>query len=178
MAASTTRMLALGMLRDRPMHGYEITQVITQSALDRWAHVLPGSIYHALAKMEDEGLVRTHAEERTGDRLRKIYAITPAGTAELTNLVRVAMSEPPHDLRSDLALATMWMTLLEPDQARSALGRARAKLEEAREQRQIGRTLKGDISPIAQALFDNADAVAEADLRLLERLELLVDKPE
>ena len=68
--------------------------------------------------------------------------------------------------------------LLEPEQTRSALDRARAKLEEAREQRQVGRTLKGDISPIAQALFDNADAVAEADLRLLERLELLVDQPE
>jgi hypothetical protein len=88
------------------------------------------------------------------------------------------MSEPPHDLRSDLALATMWMTLLAPEQARSALGQARAKLEEAREQRQIGRAIKGDISPIAQALFANTDAVAEADLRLLERLELLVDKPE
>ena len=34
-------------------------------------------------------------------------------TAELMNLVRHAMTEPPHDLRSDLALATMWMTLLE-----------------------------------------------------------------
>jgi DNA-binding PadR family transcriptional regulator len=177
MAASTTRMLALGMLRDRPMHGYEITQVITQGALDRWAPVLPGSIYHALAKMEAEGLVRTHAEERTGDRLRKIYAITPAGTAELTNLVRHALTEPPHDLRSDLALATLWMTLLAPEQARGALREARAKLEEARRQRRIGRAHKGEISPIAQALFDNADAVADADLHLLERLEQLTNLP-
>src|SRR6478752_6615102 len=169
MAASTTRLLALGLLRDRPMHGYEITQVTAQSALDRWTQVLPGSIYHALTKMEGEGLVRTHAEERTGDRLRKIYAITPTGTAELINLVRAAMTEQPHDLRSDLALAAIWMTLLTPEDACSALAEARSKLEEAREQRQIGRAAKAALPPIAQALFDNADAVAQADLELLEQ---------
>jgi DNA-binding PadR family transcriptional regulator len=173
MAQTTTRLLVLGLLQQRPMHGYEITQVIAQGQLDRWANVLPGSIYHALGKLEADGLLRPEAEERTGDRLRKIYAITPDGREALLDLVRQALSRPPHDLRSDLALATSWIGLLPRPEVLGLLDQARERLEETRGQRAVGRAAKAHPPPVVQALFDNADDILDADLRLLERLRVL-----
>ncbi|MFH5181926.1 PadR family transcriptional regulator [Paenibacillus sp. TAB 01] len=71
-----TNMILLGMLMERPMHGYELQQQIQSRRLDVWAHILSGSIYYALNKMEKEGLVqyrigRTHrsppAQDLCGD---------------------------------------------------------------------------------------------------------------
>ena len=52
-----TRLMVLGLLKSKPMSGYEIQQILTKSQSDSWAGILPGSIYHALKKMEKEGLV-------------------------------------------------------------------------------------------------------------------------
>jgi DNA-binding PadR family transcriptional regulator len=136
--------------------------------------VLPGSIYHALAKMESEGLLRTEARERTGDRVRTVYAITPAGTAALLDLLKRALGSPPHDLRSDLAVAAMWLTLLAPKEVESVLARAREQIEAARADRDRGRAAKIGLSPIVGMLLDNADEIADADLRLLDRLQEFV----
>ena len=54
----SVRHLVLGLLDRAPMHGYEIQRVMKEARVDLWAGVLPGSLYHALRKMEGEGLVR------------------------------------------------------------------------------------------------------------------------
>jgi DNA-binding PadR family transcriptional regulator len=174
MAASSARLLVLGLLQGRPMHGHELMQVISRGALDRWTSVLPGSIYHALARMQTEGLVRTEVEERTGDRLRKVYAITPKGREALFALLRDTLARPPHDLRSDLALAALWMDALPRDELLDLLEDAAARLDERQRQAAAGRTAKAAVSPVAEALFDNAEAIVAADRRLLERLRELV----
>lgn len=74
-----TNLILLSFLRQRPMHGYEIQQLIQSSRMDLWTNILSGSIYYALNKMEQDGLIVATAEERTGARLRKIYSITDAG---------------------------------------------------------------------------------------------------
>lgn len=52
-----TRVLVLGLLDVKPMSGYDIQQLLRISDAERWGGVLIGSIYHALKKMEKEGLV-------------------------------------------------------------------------------------------------------------------------
>ncbi|MBG0826449.1 PadR family transcriptional regulator [Planomonospora sp. ID67723] len=167
-------MLVLGLLQQRPMHGYEITQLMAEAELDRWTPVLPGSVYYALNKLEKDGLVRTEAEERTGDRLRKVYAITEEGRAELNRLLLDALARPPHGVQSALALAATWIHLLPREAALARLARAEAELAAAREHTERGRELKAGISPMAAALFDNAAAILDADERLLRRLRELL----
>ncbi|MFI6502819.1 PadR family transcriptional regulator [Nonomuraea typhae] len=175
---STTRMLVLGLLRERPMHGYEITQLIAEGELDRWAPVLPGSVYHALGKMERDGLVRTEAEEWTGDRQRTVYAITGEGRAELARLLLGVLAEPPHALRSALPLALSWADVLPREQVLAQVEAALAKLARTREDYRRGREAKAGRSPLAAALFDNADAILDADEHLLRRvLDLLAVSP-
>ena len=56
---STTRMMILGLVRMmQPVHGYDVRRELLSWQADKWANVQPGSIYHALRKLTEEGLLR------------------------------------------------------------------------------------------------------------------------
>lgn len=67
------RTAALLLLAEEPRNGYQIMQEVQERSGGVWSPS-PGSVYPALAQLEDEGLVRT--EEQDG---RKVYALTDAG---------------------------------------------------------------------------------------------------
>jgi DNA-binding PadR family transcriptional regulator len=69
------RAAALLLLAEEPRNGYQIMQEIERRSDGVW-RPSPGSVYPALAQLEDEGLVRV--EERDG---RRTYALTDAGRA-------------------------------------------------------------------------------------------------
>jgi DNA-binding PadR family transcriptional regulator len=69
------RAAALLLLAEEPRNGYQIMQEIEQRSGGVW-RPSPGSVYPALAQLEDEGLVRL--EERDG---RRTYVLTDAGRA-------------------------------------------------------------------------------------------------
>jgi DNA-binding PadR family transcriptional regulator len=67
------RTAALLLLAEEPRNGYQIMQVVEERSGGAWSPS-PGSVYPALAQLEDEGLI--HTEESEG---RKLFAITDAG---------------------------------------------------------------------------------------------------
>ena len=67
----------LGLLAERPMHGYELITELEDRTRGRW-RPSPGSIYPALAQLEDEGLVRS-----SDDDGRKRFELTDAGRERL-----------------------------------------------------------------------------------------------
>jgi DNA-binding PadR family transcriptional regulator len=67
------RTAALLLLAEEPRNGYAIMQEIEERSSGVW-RPSPGSVYPALAQLEDEGLIRS--EEVDG---RKRFAITDAG---------------------------------------------------------------------------------------------------
>lgn len=70
----------LGLLREGPMHPYEMFQTIKDRGDDQLVKVSPGSLYHAVEKLEEEGLVRVDRVERESNRPeRTVYALEPAG---------------------------------------------------------------------------------------------------
>ncbi|GAB16927.1 putative PadR family transcriptional regulator [Gordonia effusa NBRC 100432] len=72
--------LVLGLVIERPMHPYEMVQTAMARHEDRLANIRPGSLYHAVSRLEGQGHVRIHDVEREGNRPeRTVYAITPAG---------------------------------------------------------------------------------------------------
>ncbi|HEU5223329.1 MAG TPA: PadR family transcriptional regulator [Candidatus Lumbricidophila sp.] len=71
------RLYLLALLDERPRHGYELIQALS----DRFGGTYTpsaGTIYPRLAKLEDEGLVSKAADGR-----KTVYAITDAGRAEV-----------------------------------------------------------------------------------------------
>lgn len=67
----------LRLLSERPMHGYELINEFEERTGGRWKPS-PGSIYPTLALLEDEGLVRSSADDG-----RKRFELTDAGRAWL-----------------------------------------------------------------------------------------------
>jgi DNA-binding PadR family transcriptional regulator len=69
------RTAALLLLDEEPRNGYQIMQEVQERSDGAW-RPSPGSVYPALAQLEDEGLIRS--EEVDG---RKLFALTEAGRA-------------------------------------------------------------------------------------------------
>ncbi|MDO0916516.1 PadR family transcriptional regulator [Streptomyces sp. DT2A-34] len=63
----------LALLKDRPMHGYEMIQEIAERSGGAWKPS-PGSVYPTLQLLEDEGLI---ASETEGGK--KLFSLTEAG---------------------------------------------------------------------------------------------------
>ena len=83
-------MMILGLVQwMQPVHGYDVRRELLSWSADKWANVQPGSIYHALRKLTDEGLLRAVATEQVGARpARTTYEITPKGSEEFQTLLR------------------------------------------------------------------------------------------
>jgi hypothetical protein len=72
-------MMVLGLVQWlAPVHGYDVRRELLSWRADEWGNVQPGSIYHALRKMAEEGLLTEVGTERVGARpARTTYGITP-----------------------------------------------------------------------------------------------------
>ncbi|MET9375587.1 PadR family transcriptional regulator [Streptomyces sp. NPDC003035] len=66
----------LALLKDRPMHGYEMIQEIGERSGGAWKPS-PGSVYPTLQLLEDEGLITS-----ASDGGKKLFTLTEAGRAE------------------------------------------------------------------------------------------------
>jgi DNA-binding PadR family transcriptional regulator len=70
----------LGLLLPSPLCGYDIRRLFTQTPIAVFSDS-PGAIYPALKRLEADGLVRSRDERSSGLRRRRVFRLTPAGTA-------------------------------------------------------------------------------------------------
>ncbi|MEU7973293.1 helix-turn-helix transcriptional regulator [Micromonospora sp. NPDC049089] len=75
--------LILTALAREPMHGYGITSDVAALSGGRLA-LRPGTLYGALDRLADEGLVERDREEVVEGRLRRYYRLTEVGRSVLT----------------------------------------------------------------------------------------------
>lgn len=95
--------LALAVLRllnTRPMHPYEMHQLVRDHGTDRVIKVRAGSLYHTVERLHRQELIEQVEIGREGRRPeRTVYAITDAGrdefVANLRDLLRVPAEEFP-----------------------------------------------------------------------------------
>ena len=73
------RLYLLRLLDEEPRHGYDLIQALSDRTGGTYTPSA-GTIYPRLAKLEEEGLVTKTVEGR-----KTVYAITPAGHAELSS---------------------------------------------------------------------------------------------
>ncbi|MEU1040122.1 PadR family transcriptional regulator [Streptomyces sp. NPDC005907] len=93
----------LALLKDRPMHGYEMIQEIAERSGGAWKPS-PGSVYPTLQLLEDEGLI---ASETEGGK--KLFSLTEAG--------RSAAGEGPDAPWEEAGRGVDWEALSEIRQA-------------------------------------------------------------
>ncbi len=78
------RTLCLGILSFGDATGYEIKKMAEDGLFSHFVEASYGSIYPALTRMTDEGLLTCRSEAQDGKPDKKVYSITKAGRDELT----------------------------------------------------------------------------------------------
>jgi DNA-binding PadR family transcriptional regulator len=128
----SVRLFVLGLVNTGETYGYEIKATAHLWGLERWAQIRDGSIYHALAKLEEEGLIEERrAEQSDNNRPRYVYSITDRGHEEFLKLLRETLSASPYEGRSiDLGLA--FLTHLPPEERIALLNERQDRLHRAR----------------------------------------------
>jgi DNA-binding PadR family transcriptional regulator len=128
-------MMILGLVQwMQPVHGYDVRRELLSWSADKWANVQPGSIYHALRKLSEEGLLREVATEQVGARpARTTYEITPKGAEEFMTLLRANwwhLAAPPDPFMA----AFSFLPALPREEAAAALRNRAVQLQAGVEQ--------------------------------------------
>jgi PadR family transcriptional regulator, regulatory protein PadR len=79
----TLDLIVLQLLQAEPTNGYDLTlriQAITKDVLN----VNAGSLYPALYRLEQKGLIRASWAETENGRRAKVYSVTAVGRKQLT----------------------------------------------------------------------------------------------
>ena len=84
------RTVCLGILSLGAATGYEIKKMVEDGMFNHFIEASYGSIYPALTRMTDNGLLDCREESRAGRPDRKVYSITGAGRAELARSLSVS----------------------------------------------------------------------------------------
>jgi PadR family transcriptional regulator len=71
-------MLVLSLVESRPRHGYEIGKLIESRSAGRLTFALP-TLYPTLLRLESRGWIKGRWVEKTGERERCFYRLTPEG---------------------------------------------------------------------------------------------------
>ncbi len=104
------RTLCLGILQFDDATGYEINKLVADGRFSHFIEASYGSIYPALTKMMQEELVTCRTEIQPGKPSRKIYAITPAGQAELFRALEE--SPKPNRFKSEFLFLGLFANVL------------------------------------------------------------------
>lgn len=158
------RAAVLLLLAEKPMHGYEIIQEITERS-HGWWRPSPGSVYPTLQLLADEGLVTTDQDNQSGKRL---YALTDSGREAAAKQdsttppwEQAADDVDPNDVALREALSTLMAAAWQLSSAGTPDLRAKAAkiLVETRRQLYLLLADAGveDTAPVEDAVPDDAD---------------------
>jgi len=183
----------LGLLKDQPLHGYELKKRLGETLGFLWG-VSYGSLYPALRRLERAGAIasvaappvavptptgsltgdlaaarlRTMAGRLSGSgrRTRKAYQITPAGEALFAELL---LDDDAHgDDEKAFAVKLAFCRHLAPDERLTLLGRRRRVLAERLERQRHSRAARDD--RYTRSLVEHRTKSTERDLEWVDEL--------
>ena len=80
----SAELIILSVLESRPRHGYEISKLIEHRSNGQLTFYL-ASLYPLLYRLEERGWLHGRWVEKSGERRRRFYSLTPAGHKVLAN---------------------------------------------------------------------------------------------
>ena len=119
----------LALLRERPMHPYEISSLMRERGLSSSIKLNYGSLYAVIEGLRTSELIRVKMTEREGNHPeRTIYEVTEAGVAVLLERLRYLVGTPLKEYPHFVAGLT-FLAQLRPQEASNLLGDRARSLE-------------------------------------------------
>jgi len=66
----------LGLLSERPMHGYDLEHEIRMRDMRYWTEISMSSVYKILKKLEEKGLINCEVKQTPNNVAQKVYSLT------------------------------------------------------------------------------------------------------
>ncbi len=118
--------LVLALLAEGPAHGYQLERLVWNRGFRYWAAVKRSSIYSALKRLGQLGLLEATLEEGSAAP-RKVYAITEGGRKRLADETLSHLATPDHP-HSEIDLGIYALPHLSRERALDGLASGRATL--------------------------------------------------
>jgi DNA-binding PadR family transcriptional regulator len=168
----------LGLVLERPRHGYAIEQVIEERGMRDWTEVGFSSIYYILNKLEKQHLIDSQLAKSAGKGpARKVYRITPQGQGAWFQATIEALGNPgqPH---TSFLLGLVGLPAIPKQDALAALRRYREALVD----RKLGLrdkwevAAKGGIPLFLEGMFSYSSDLVQAEIDWLDEFVRKLEK--
>lgn len=172
------RTLCLGLLTQNDASGYEIKKIF-EGPLQHFFDASYGSIYPALNRLTEDGLVRCTEQPQDKRPDKKVYSITPAGRMAFLDEL---MQQPGRDrYRSEFVATMMFADLLPPrhvsDLIDRRIGEYRRMLAELEAACGGADTGKSFITGLGHAMYSAGLQYLEENRHLVEGEALMASAP-
>lgn len=128
MELTRAELTVLGLIVERPQHGYDLEHVIERRGIRQWTDIGFSSIYYVLTKLEKRGLIHV-PEVPTAAKSRRVFRATPAGR-EAVRLNALALIEEPRPGTHPLLIGLANLSLLSEQEYAQALRTRLAQVED------------------------------------------------
>ena len=160
----------LGLLKEQPMHGYQLSRELSESLGGFW-RVSYGSLYPTLRRLEKGDDVEAVAsEETTVGRRKQVYRITGKGEPTFLRLLQ----ETPHDNQTEdqrFRVRLAFFRYLPPETRLRMLERRRAYLEDRLSTiKDSLRATRERVDDYTLALMEHGRSSTESDIAWVDDL--------
>lgn len=164
----------LGLLVEKPRHGYELEEVIAARGMREWTEIGFSSIYYLLTKLRDRELIAETGEPAHG-KARKVFAPTPDGVRLCAEAAEQAIATP-QPVFPPVLVGLANQPLIPPARLRAALEqRAAALTDKIAEVRAAA--ARQEVPPFVRAIFDYSLGQLEAEQAWLAKYQGELDGP-
>ncbi|MEV0595765.1 PadR family transcriptional regulator [Nonomuraea cavernae] len=175
MELTPSELTVLGLIIERPRHGYDLEQEIEQRGIRQWTDIGFSSIYYLLTKLEKRGLVHV-PEAPAAAKSRRVFHSTPAGREVAASNV-LALIEAPRPVPHPLLVGLANLPLLTEEDYAQALRVRLARVEQRIASVRAAERAQTPLPPPAREVFSYSLSLLEAERSwLVERAQVPDDE--
>jgi len=159
----------LGLLKERPMHGYELKKRLSYMLGHFWT-VSYGSLYPALKRLEKSAGIERAYSVKAKTRNRNVYRITRKGETKFMRMLTENVSNASLADTEKFDLRMTFFQYLEPETRLELLEMRRMYLEDQVAKFKAYRSTNKDEDRYRTGLLRHKVDQAKSDIRWLDRL--------
>lgn len=167
------RTMCLGALSQAKASGYELQKTFKEGPVAHFLEASYGSIYPALTRLTEEGLVTCSEQAQEGRPDKKVYSITPAGRDALEEALNALPAEDK--FRSEFLFFMSFSDLMDTAQVTRLID---DRIDTVRSrQALLAETNQDNTTAGQEFVLGYGRAMLEASLKFLQENRSLVEAP-